>query len=424
MSNGLSPSGPAYSMPGWPASPAATRPVIQDVDVRELEETAKANGSWPARMVYAWPLFTLTWAVAAVTVSRYFGDWMAVVVAAIPALYLASALFGYMLLADRAYTRAWEHAASPEPGRLARRISQGCAAALGLCVLAIALAASLWDRSRLPIADVAGYAFLGFGAISTFSAFAWSHARAPRVWQAWMGDAPEEIASVVMGEFGKAYAGGIQGCYEPASTWTCDDDPKLVAWARALRTVWRSGWIVAAPARTLVRLLGGPMARVAAFRPGLSGAVAGLATMLGGTVKSYDEPAILDWLDAQGWGPAPHVPGVWLGLRWTVRGSFRGCPVAVSVVHRLGGSTAPTDRIDIFVAARPTASNRPVMPGLPIPMYGYAAHPTAWGTVFSRSIVTAEALSPALVGHLLHWALAAAGNGPAPQPLGASTPLR
>jgi hypothetical protein len=397
-----------------PAWPVAQRPVIDEVSIRELEASGRVSTCWPARMLYALPVFLPLWAVVAITLGPRLGERSELLVT-IPALWLGTGLGGYMLVADRAYTRAWRDSPSPERGRIPRRISQLAIGGIGVLFAVLVVGSTLAGRDGKWIPGVVWPVIMGLGAISMVASFAWSHARAPEVWRTWTSDAPNAVAARTAAAFGRSYAASLQGYYEPDASWTQDEDPNLVAWARALRSVWRNTWIAAAPVRYLVLLLGGPMARLASFRPGLAASVTALAGVLGGRVTSYDERTILDWLDAQGWGPAPHVPGVWLGVRWTIRGSYRGHPVAVSVVRRLGGSTAPTDRIDIFLRAGARAALGVGQPPVPVQMHGYGVQSTAWGFAFWRSTVTAEALSPALVASLLDWALASLPACPTPQ---------
>lgn len=392
------------------------RPEVDHISIRELQETAAATLAWPARLVWSWPVFLVVFFVALIAASKVFGE-RANVLGCAPFVYLGIAMGGYSYCSDRAYSRAWATSSKPEPGRLFRRLSQLSVAGIGVCLAITGVVFAIDERWGARVLQVSGMGMMVLGAVSFASSMAWSYQRAPEVWKMW---APQqwgklaENAEAMMGgsSYGRSFAAALHGLYEPGAGWTAHDDPKLVAWASALRAGWRNGWTVSAPTRYFLLLWGGWLGRLITFRPGRVEAVAALAVALGATVIRYDERAILDWLDARGWGPAPHAPGVWIGTRYTLRGGFAGVPVAVSVVHRLPSSRTPSlERIDIFLAAR-LAAESPWAGQLQARAVslGYSTRMTPWGIVFSRNESHAQALSAGVVTQLLSGALGAGAS--------------
>jgi hypothetical protein len=282
----------------------------------------------------------------------------------------------------------------PEPGRTSRRLAALGSAGFGAGALLIAVVTSLstlgqpWvDRSRLLLPLVFA-ALLISGSVSLAGSTAWGLARSrhfqkrgahrPTTW--WL-----TMASP----------------HEPDPALTSHDDPRIVAYARALRAFYRHQWIASAPLRWLLRASIGWLCALLTFRFGRDSALSTLAHALQTTSVAYDERPILDWLDQQGWGPAPHVSYVWLGARRTVLGRAAGVPVAVSVVERLGSDDSPdVRRTDLFFAGRLGPHVCPADLQARAASHGYSASLTPWGAVLSRDDVSPPKLTPAIVTEL------------------------
>lgn len=387
--------GPVHTSPT--ASPPTTLQ-IDEVSIRELEASAEAMLSWPYRWLHAWPLFVILFIVALSLLEPLLGQGRWAV--AVPVGYLAVVMLSLPLASDRRYVRVWRDEPRPEPGRLFRRLYLLGSVVIGLLLMAIAAAHLFLDgRTAQTVTRIAGKLMGPVGVAAMASSWIWSARRHPGAWKGWTGG---------LGVTGGQVAAAVRGVYEPSAEWTTSADPRVVALARATRSLWRNNWIVNWPARWLVFVLVGWLGRLLTFQPGRGAALVALAQRLGGTMVRNDETTILDWLDQRGWGPAPHVPAAWIGTRVTVVGAHRGVPVAVSVVYRLANRIGPDlKRTHIFVAA-PRDPGQGPSPALmaAAARHGYSAQVTRWGTVFTGRSTAGQAVAPAVVGDLVEAALA------------------
>lgn len=374
---------------------------VDDTCIRELEEIAHASLSWPARLAWSWHFLLIFFFIAYVVVWKLPGKRTDVVVALVVA-YVGIVVAGHGAVALRAYERAWAGAARPEPGRLARRLTYLSLFAAGLTLLAAAAMAVLippWLERAL----LTGLAGIGIGLLSFVISLVWGHLRQQEPWLTALGGS--RAYGLGLSSFGYADGSGFS-VYQPEPEWTRHDDPKLVAWARALRGIWRNHWIASAPTRYFVHLRDGLRVGLLAHRRDRPQALRALAAALHTQLVARDERVVLDWLDEHGWGPAPHAPAAWPGVRYTLCGAYRDIPVAVSVVHRPGRRRAmPVQRTDIFVALRVPPATIPPEAHARAAQMGYLLWPTAWGLVFSRDAADAAHLVPDVVLELLSSAL-------------------
>lgn len=369
-----------------------------------MAENADAILSIPSRMLWAWPLIPLGTPALAVVLDKTIGhaSWAALLVPA----YLATAVVGYCVVSDRRYVRTWARAGQPEPGRLFRRLN---AVFLGLTALLFSsmfVVGGLFPHSGGSYVSVVGMIAMGSSVAALTCMFLWGAARAPGSSASLSGVQDRQSALSFMG-LGQQWVNTALGVYEPPQESVLYDNENAVAWGKAMRALWINTWRVSAPTRLVVLLFGGWLGRVLTFRPGRAAALVALAQALGGEVSKNREPTILQWLDHQGWGPAPHVPSVWFGYCAAVCGHWKTVPVAVSVAYRAPGRhRMPVDRGNIFVAQR-REHGRPASSALQAlaATHGYSVQITPWGIVFSTLGMMGFRLVPQAVLQLMDAAL-------------------